>query len=176
MKAFTVHATNSERNGRDRLHTLHTDVPCHPTWRCKCTLVRDARRAVPLRTTGYRRRHLSFTSHLFGNPNPRAKIPFDFSHPGEIEITESAFSYPITLHFLPLFFSHFFFLFSPWLSYLLNVRPFSAIVVLQTIHARVSTIFLLARKIRSITFSEGNGDAARDTLASLFLMRPVVTC
>lgn len=41
--------------------SLATYIPC------KCTLVRDARRAIPLRVaTGDYRCRLSFTSHLFG--------------------------------------------------------------------------------------------------------------
>lgn len=131
MKAFTVHATNSAQRSWPTTRTLHTDMPCRIYAPCKCTLVRDARRATRLRS--------SLSSIFYFTPVRRPKsarknsLRFLLSQRDGDNRVSFLVSH-IVLHVVPPSLSPIFFpLFLPWLSYLLNARPFGITTVLQII-------------------------------------------
>lgn len=114
MKAFTVHATNSARaTAPVATGCIHYIQMCALPSTCPANTPSLKMHIARSRCERPANRCLPFISHLFGDPNPQTKIPFDFSYPREIEIAESAFPYPLlTFHIsflLSFFFSLFFY-------------------------------------------------------------------
>lgn len=110
MKAFTVHATNNG-TGCDRLHTLHTDVRPTTYVPCKCILVRDAHRAIPLRATSRPSSTFYFTPVRRPKSANKHSLRFLLSKRDR----NNRVSFSVSYHFTII--SHFFLPLPPFLSF-----------------------------------------------------------